>query len=110
MLPKLERMSLRTMPVSASALATVPAMVLEPSAGNGPSVSSAVTAQLPVLVVEPLEPDELLLDELLESLDESLPPPPHPHAASSVVAARPAAPRRTRRRPSGSRSWARPLS
>ncbi len=111
MLPKLVRMSLRTMPVSASAFDTVPLIVLEPSAGNGPSVSSALTTQVPLLVDEPLElEDPLELDELLESLVESLPPPPQPQAVSSVVAARPAAPSRTRRRPRVSRSWARPLS
>ncbi len=109
MLPKLGRMSERTMPVSASAFDTVPLIVLEPSDGYGPWVSSALTAQV---VEVPLEPDELEdpleLDELLES-DES-PPPPQPQRVSSVVAARPAAPSRTRRRPRVSRSWARPLS
>ena len=72
MLPKLGRMSLRTMPVSASAFDTVPSTLLEPSEGNGPSVSSALTAQVPV-PVEPVEPDDPLEpDELLVSLVASL--------------------------------------
>ena len=105
--PKLGRMSLRTMPVSACALTTLPSTVFEPSAGNGPSVSSAVTAQEPVVVVVVVVVVPVVVVVVLVS---SPPEPPQPHVASSVAAARPAPPSSTRRRPRVSRSWARPLS
>ena len=46
--PKLEVMSLRTMPLSVSTFTP-----LEPSAGNGPPVSSGISAVAPVVAAEP---------------------------------------------------------
>ena len=47
----LVRMSLRTMPDSASAFAMPLPLLLVPSPGYGPPVSSGMTAQVPVVVV-----------------------------------------------------------
>jgi len=69
-LPKLLRMSLRTIPLEDKTLLTDPLTEFEPSEGYGPlvSVGSAMHAVVPL--EELLDADELLLEELLEELDE----------------------------------------
>src|SRR3954447_8851625 len=83
--PKLDRMSLRTMPLSVSTSGP-----LEPSPGYGPAVSSGIS---PEAVVVP-EDDEDAADD--DELAELLEPPPQ--AASPTVAAPMPNTCRTRRR------------
>ena len=91
-LPKLDRMSLRTTPLSVSTSAP-----FEPSPGYGPAVSSGmmehdvtVAVAAPVVVVAPAVVDVL---DVLE-LDAAVPDPPLPQPAASA----PRPPSSTRRR------------
>ncbi|WP_232075588.1 hypothetical protein [Phytohabitans suffuscus] len=88
-LPKLERMSERTMPLSSSTLGP-----FEPSPGYGPAVSSGIS---PVAVAAAPVADAAA--EEAEDGAEVPPPPPAPQAARPIpVTPRPSA-LSTRRRP-----------
>ena len=99
--PKLDRMSLRTMPESSSTLTP-----LDPSAGYGPPVSSGTSVRVPsaLVVDEPLE----VLEVPLEAVDEEEPvtvdPVPVLQAASAASAPTPP------RRPSARRRFIVPRS
>jgi hypothetical protein len=91
--PKLLRMSLRTMPLLDSTFDACPLTVFEPSAGYGPAVSSGSALQVPLaellleleLLLEELLEDELLLLELLAAAVVPLLLPP-PQAAANAAA------------------------
>src|SRR4051812_45014604 len=59
--PKLLRISLRTTPLCVSTLTMPPLLLLVPSAGDGPPVSSGLTEQLASLVPVPVVPVPVVL-------------------------------------------------
>jgi hypothetical protein len=92
----LVRISLRTMPDKVSAFAVPLPLLLVPSPGYGPPVSSGMTAQVPVagvvvVVVLPVLDDPVLDDPVLDdpvaaAVSPDVPPPP-PQPASGTAAA-----------------------
>ena len=76
--PKLERMSLRTIPESSSTLGP-----FDRSAGNGPAVSSGTSVRSPLPEEEVVAPDAEASDP------DGVPDPDPPHAASSAAALSP---------------------
>jgi len=91
--PKLLRISLRTMPLAVSMLLVLPLAVFEPSEGYGPLVSAGSAMQEPVALDEELLEDELddellllLLEDEEELLPEVLSEPPPPQAATKAAA------------------------
>ena len=77
----LERMSLRTMPARISALATPLTLLLVPSPGYGPPVSSGITAHAVL--------DEAVVGAVVVAVvDATLaPPPPQPAIGSAAAPA-----------------------
>jgi hypothetical protein len=101
----LDRILLRTMPLSVSALATPLDVLLEPSPGYGPAVSSGMIEQ----VVLPVDEDTTLVTEDADEDDEDedidaaetgmdVPPPPPPQLPSSVPAPSPPSANKASRR------------
>ena len=90
--PKLERMSLRTMPESSSTLGP-----FEPSPGKGPAVSSGTSVRSPLAEDEPVSSVEVVPGAAVAPEAESLVSDP-PHAASSAAALSPPNRPRTLRR------------
>jgi hypothetical protein len=91
--PKLERMSLRTMPESSSTSGP-----FDPSAGKGPAVSSGTSERSPPAADPPPVVEVAVLPPAPEP-----PPPDPPHAASSAAALSPPNRPRTLRR--STRVW-----
>jgi hypothetical protein len=81
----LMRMSLRTMPESSKALAMPLLFEFEPSPGYGPAVSSGITEQLALEPDVLLDPDDELLESVLEAAD-AVPLPPQPIKGSEAAA------------------------
>lgn len=69
-LPKLLRMSLRTIPLEDRMLLTDPLTEFEPSEGYGPLVSVGSAMHVEAVLEELLDEEELLLEELLLELDD----------------------------------------
>jgi hypothetical protein len=92
--PKLERMSLRTMPESSSTLGP-----FDPSPGYGPPVSSGTLVRSALPEDEPVVPEVELGAEVVPFEAEPCPVVPEaPHAASRAAAPTPPNRPRTRRR------------